>query len=155
MDSKERRERGQALVEFALVFPIFLVLVFGLIDVGRLVYVDNALSQAAREGARWGSVPNWLAKATAEGLTCSTREQCVAAHTLKVMAAVPSATVTATCTNLEGNATDPLGHPYTCADADQILIVSTSSPVSMLTPVIGQIVGTQTVKATSKVAVNS
>ena len=45
---------GQALVEFALVLPIFLLLLFGLIDVGRLVYTWNALNQAAREGARYG-----------------------------------------------------------------------------------------------------
>ena len=32
--------------------PVFLLLVFGLLDVGRLVYTNAALSQAAREGAR-------------------------------------------------------------------------------------------------------
>jgi hypothetical protein len=45
-------ESGQTLVEFALVLPIFLMVVFGLLDVGRLVYTNSALSQAAREGAR-------------------------------------------------------------------------------------------------------
>jgi len=50
----KRRERqdGQTLVEFALVLPIFLLVVFGLLDVGRLVFTNSALSQAAREGAR-------------------------------------------------------------------------------------------------------
>lgn len=48
--------RGQSLVEFALVIPIFLFLLFGLIDVARLVYLNSTLSQAAREGARVGSV---------------------------------------------------------------------------------------------------
>ena len=47
-----RCESGQALVEFALVFPIFMLMLFGLIDVGRLVYTNSAVSQAAREGAR-------------------------------------------------------------------------------------------------------
>ncbi len=51
-----RRHRGQALVEFALVLPIFVLILFGLIDVGRLVYLNSTLSQAAREGARLGSV---------------------------------------------------------------------------------------------------
>jgi len=46
------RSRGQALVEFAIVLPIFILILSGLIDVGRFVYVDSALSQAAREGAR-------------------------------------------------------------------------------------------------------
>jgi TadE-like protein len=46
------RGSGQALVEFALVFPIFLLILFGIIDVGRLVFTNSALSQASREGAR-------------------------------------------------------------------------------------------------------
>jgi hypothetical protein len=46
------REAGQTLVEFAIVLPVFLLMVFGLIDVGRLVYTNSTLSQAAREGAR-------------------------------------------------------------------------------------------------------
>ena len=53
--------RGQALVEFALVFPVFMLLLFGLIDIGRFVYTDSALSQAAREGARLAAVEaRWL-----------------------------------------------------------------------------------------------
>jgi TadE-like protein len=51
-----QRRRGQALVEFALVIPIFLLIVFGLVDVARLVYLNSTISQAAREGARVGSV---------------------------------------------------------------------------------------------------
>ncbi len=47
---------GQTLVEFALVLPIFLLVVFGLLDVGRLVFTNAALSQAAREGARLAAV---------------------------------------------------------------------------------------------------
>lgn len=50
------RTRGQALVELALVLPIFLLIVFGTIDVGLMVYGHTTLSQAAREGARLGAV---------------------------------------------------------------------------------------------------
>lgn len=46
------RERGQGVVEFALVIPIFLLVVFGLLDAGRAVHTNSVLSQAAREGAR-------------------------------------------------------------------------------------------------------
>ena len=49
---------GQALVEFALVLLPMLLLRFGLLDVGRLVYINNAVSEGAREGSRWGSVAN-------------------------------------------------------------------------------------------------
>ena len=55
------RERGQTLVEFALVLPIFLLVVFGLIDVGRAVYTNSTLSQAAREGARLAAAEaSWI-----------------------------------------------------------------------------------------------
>jgi hypothetical protein len=46
------RSRGQALVEFALVFPILMFLLLAVFDVGRGVFVYNALTNAAREGAR-------------------------------------------------------------------------------------------------------
>lgn len=45
-------DRGQALVEFALILPILLILILGLIDVGRAVGAYNSVSNAARSGAR-------------------------------------------------------------------------------------------------------
>jgi hypothetical protein len=44
--------RGQALVEFALVFPLIVLIVFGFVDVGRAVLTYNTLTNAARQGAR-------------------------------------------------------------------------------------------------------
>ncbi len=45
-------ERGQALVEFSLVLIPFLLLLMGVLDMGRGIYTYNAASQAAREIAR-------------------------------------------------------------------------------------------------------
>ena len=54
-------DRGQALVEFALILPLFLLVIFGLIDLGRFVITDHILSQAAREGARQAAVEaSWM-----------------------------------------------------------------------------------------------
>lgn len=50
-----RDERGVALVEFALLVSLLLVLVFGIIDFGRRLFVANALTQGAREGARFAA----------------------------------------------------------------------------------------------------
>jgi hypothetical protein len=50
--SNDSRERGQALVEFALVIPVVLLLIIGLFDLGRAVYAYNSVSNAARTGAR-------------------------------------------------------------------------------------------------------
>ncbi len=44
------------MVEFALVFPVFILLVMGVMDLGRVVWQYNTLSNAAREGARYGIV---------------------------------------------------------------------------------------------------
>jgi len=44
------------LVEFALVLPVFLVLVFAIIDFGLGLYANVAVANAAREGARLGAV---------------------------------------------------------------------------------------------------
>jgi Flp pilus assembly protein TadG len=52
----DRRERGQTLVEFSIVLPIFLLIVFGAIDLGRVIWAADSLANAAREGARFASV---------------------------------------------------------------------------------------------------
>ena len=51
-----RDERGQTIVEFALMLPIFLLLVTGLFDVARAVWQENTLAYAAREGTRYAIV---------------------------------------------------------------------------------------------------
>ena len=65
-----RVARGQALVEFALVIPIFLFLLVALFDLGRAVFSYNTLTNAAREGARMAIVnqdkPTIIARAKAQ-----------------------------------------------------------------------------------------
>jgi hypothetical protein len=53
---RARREGGQALVEFSLAIIVFLVLLMGVFDFGRGVFMYNGVSQAAREIARAASV---------------------------------------------------------------------------------------------------
>jgi Flp pilus assembly protein TadG len=45
-------QRSQALIEFALISPVLLLLLFGIIDIGRAVFYYDTLNHAAREGAR-------------------------------------------------------------------------------------------------------
>jgi len=127
---------GQAMVEFALILLPMLLLMFGLFDVGRLVYINNAVSEGAREGSRWGSVAGRSNDST------DIRNQI-----LSVMTAVPAPEVTVTCER-NGSATS------SCRSGD-IISVTVSSPVEMITPIIGQLVGPVTVSSTSRVAVNS
>jgi Flp pilus assembly protein TadG len=48
---------GQAVVEFALILPLFMLLVFGTLEFGRAYYDVHLLTNAARGGARLGSLP--------------------------------------------------------------------------------------------------
>lgn len=66
----KNEERGQALVEFALVGIIFFILVFRTMDVGRAVWNYNTLAQATREGARFAVV---------HGARCDSAAGCSAA----------------------------------------------------------------------------
>ena len=45
-------QRSQSMVEFALVAPLLLLLMFGIIDFGRVIYTYVTLNQAVNEGAR-------------------------------------------------------------------------------------------------------
>jgi Flp pilus assembly protein TadG len=67
------RGAGQALVEFALLFPVFILILFGLLDAGRLLYMNSVLSQAAREGARVAAAEaSWIGKTTTNDPSCVT-----------------------------------------------------------------------------------
>jgi len=46
--------RGQSIVEFALVAPLFFFMVLGVIEGGRMIYAYNTINHAAQEAAREG-----------------------------------------------------------------------------------------------------
>lgn len=50
-----RSERGGVAVEFAIVFPILMLLVFGIVDFGHAWYMRHMMSDASREGARYAT----------------------------------------------------------------------------------------------------
>jgi Flp pilus assembly protein TadG len=52
MSNRKRDERGAALVEFALIVPVLVMLLMGLIECGRAYNMKLAVEAAAREGAR-------------------------------------------------------------------------------------------------------
>jgi Flp pilus assembly protein TadG len=83
MNRRRRRgagDRGAAAVEFALLLPLLLLIVFGLIDFGRALNAQVTLTQAAREGARLDALGSYTSSqictrvvtaATGLNLTCS------------------------------------------------------------------------------------
>ncbi len=54
-NAKRGAGRAQAMVEFALALPIFLLIVYGLLEVGRLIFMEAAVVTASREGVRYAS----------------------------------------------------------------------------------------------------
>jgi Flp pilus assembly protein TadG len=69
----QARDRGAAAIEFALLFPLLMLIVFGIIDFGRALNAQITLTQAAREGVRLDALgePNVVSQtqAAATGLS--------------------------------------------------------------------------------------
>ena len=91
------RSRGQAMAELALVLPIFVLILFGVIDLSRFVYSNNSLSEVARESARQGSVA--YRPADCNGLSRVVCIQTLAKNRLTAVA-IDVGDVTVTCQRL-------------------------------------------------------
>ena len=64
---RHRRPAGAAMVEFALILPLLLLLVFGAVNFGALMFDQSVITNAAREGARWAAVHS----SPASGSSCT------------------------------------------------------------------------------------
>jgi Flp pilus assembly protein TadG len=102
-----RGDRAQALVETALVLPLLLLLIVGLFDVGRAVWLSNTLATAVREGSRYGVVHGALSGApTGPGSATYTppdTDTAITAHVRGYATGVPSS-LTVKSTWPDGNA---------------------------------------------------
>jgi Flp pilus assembly protein TadG len=131
--SDGRTTRGQALAEFAIVLPIFILLLFALFDLGRVVFGYNSITNAAREGARMAIVNQDF----------DTITERVEGQTFVVE---PTTSVTfwdaqddAVCSTVETGC---------------IAIITVTTEVEMMTPVIGDIIGPLTLTAESQIPVD-
>jgi TadE-like protein len=50
---RNHRRRGQSLIEFAIALPVLVLLMFGIVDLARVFYLDIQMAGAARAGARY------------------------------------------------------------------------------------------------------
>jgi hypothetical protein len=66
-DGSTRRARGQAIVEFALIFPIFMLVVLGIIVIGLWVFYNQQISNVAREAARYAAIHSSTAPCPTSG----------------------------------------------------------------------------------------
>jgi len=51
----KKKENAQGMVEFALILPVLLLVMFGIIEIGRLLVIYSSVGTASREGARYAS----------------------------------------------------------------------------------------------------
>jgi TadE-like protein len=159
---------GQSLVEFALVLPIFVLLLFGVIDGGRLVYQHSVLSQAAREGARLASVEaSWIGSGDAGcggtgGPVCpasaaAMKTDVVAAANRMItpFATVAAADVFVRCDPSGGTPTgDWTGTSCSSNAAGNVASVRVTGTFRPITPVIAQLVGTVPMSASTSMVIN-
>jgi hypothetical protein len=97
-----RRDEGQALIEFALIIPVMLLLILGLLDVGRAVAQENTLAFAAREATRYAIVHG---SNSSVPVSCSPATSCQHASITQVVEqnAIGVPNVSATLTYPDGN----------------------------------------------------
>ncbi len=69
-NTNKTNKNGQGMVEFALVLPILLLLVIGLIEAGRLIFMYSAVISASREAVRYGVTTGTNASGTPLAQDC-------------------------------------------------------------------------------------
>jgi len=152
------RTEGQALVEFALIIPIFLALLFGVVDLGRVIWANDSLASAAREGARYASVHAGTGDAGGQLTVLATKPE-IKAYTQGFATGGGASTVTV-CFSTVHYATSSIG---CTGDADEagagykrgnLVTVTVTSQIPVLTgAVLG--FGSFTVTGTSTVLINN
>jgi Flp pilus assembly protein TadG len=94
-------ERGQALVEFSLILPIFLLMIFALVDFGRMFFSWQIVTNAAREGARAAAV---------QGTNAQVQNAVLASfcNPAPSNCALPLGDVSQSATNVQGDRGEPV-----------------------------------------------
>lgn len=146
------RTRGQALVEFSLALIPFLVILMGILDLGRGIYASNGVTQAARE----------IARTTAVHL-CD-ESNCVLGNSPETLATIDtqrrlvpnltSSSVTITCSTVtDAPITSTADAPCRGAGGAYAYVrVTVSVPFTTLTPLLSM-VAPQTLVSTAHVEV--
>jgi Flp pilus assembly protein TadG len=138
---RRSKSRGQGLVEFALVLPLFLLLVFGIMDLGLAVFSYNSITNAAREGAR-------LAIVNQDGTNVSAKAKSQAR-----VAGAPTVTVAYYQANADGTpdttTTCPIG-ASSYIGVGCLAVVTFTGSYTPITPVIGRVLFKNGVTFTAK-----
>ncbi|HET7815124.1 MAG TPA: TadE/TadG family type IV pilus assembly protein [Candidatus Baltobacteraceae bacterium] len=88
-------ERGSSMVEFAIAATALLLLVFGILEFGRVLYIYHTVSNAARLGSRWAIVRGG-SSCTSSIDHCSASQTDISAYVLSQVPMLDSNTMTVT-----------------------------------------------------------
>lgn len=124
-----RKSRGIALIEFAIVLPVLVLILLGIIDLATAMYDLAILTNASREGARWGIISSnnpsnqpWACSDTTEGTTTPCQVANASAKSLLISyRATTSLTTTATGGGVPGS-TVTVTMSYTFRGVSDLLI---------------------------------
>jgi hypothetical protein len=116
-------ERGQSVVEFALVVPLLLILVLAIVDLARIYTTMMSVESAAREAADYGTTlgaEKWQPGSTTDVTVAEMeRRACTAARNLPDYAGAADGS---TCTNPTFNhSLDPVGSTEPCENPDRAI----------------------------------
>ena len=124
---------GQSMVEFALILPIFVLLVFGILDIGRAVYAYHTINNAATEGARVAIVNQTLATIQDRAASRAVGVGVLAADVTVDYRTSALPDTPDSCASRVGTATGPV----TCT-----AIVQVPHDFTAVTPIVSNIIGT-------------
>ncbi|HEX5591600.1 MAG TPA: TadE/TadG family type IV pilus assembly protein [Candidatus Limnocylindrales bacterium] len=126
------RERGQTLVEFSLVLIPFVLMLMAVLDLGRGIYTNNGVAQAAREIARAASVHQCTGPCTTA--TWSTEILEVVNTQKALVPGLANSGITIQCVDVTGTVV-PVGAGLDCTDGNFIR-VKTSVSFKLITPLL-------------------
>jgi len=94
MKKKLKSRRGASAVEFAIVLPVLLMLIFGIAEFGILMYDKAVITNASREGARAGIVYSFPNRLSEDEIRSVVNSYCSSYLITFGASATPSTTVT-------------------------------------------------------------
>ena len=133
---RANRRGGQALVEFSLALIPFLLILMGIVDLGRGIYMNNGISEAAREIARVTAVH--LCTGSPCTLGNSTETQATIGTQKGMIPGLGSGTIQFACTTVSDVVLTSLESGAVCDSGDFIRVQVTVS-YSALTPILSMV----------------
>jgi Flp pilus assembly protein TadG len=109
---KIKNQRGAALVEFAIVLPLLLVLVFGMIEFSIMFYDKAVITNASREGARAGIVYDFPNRIPESEISSTVSTYCSGRLITFGSANPANTTISGTCVNAGDTITVTVSYLY-------------------------------------------